>query len=115
MTAEAQRLAIAQACGWTDIDVQGEYCFGTEAAKSELDARQFMMELPHYCSDLNAMHEAEKVIGSRWPTYCETLLAIVEPEPRSLEVCHYWNLLHATAAQRAEAFLRTLNLWSQDV
>jgi hypothetical protein len=95
MTAEAQRLAIAQACGWTDIDVQGEYCFGTEAAKSELDARQFMMELPHYCSDLNAIHEAEKTL------------------PDSLFVVYANKLAPcATAAQRAEAFLRTLNLWS---
>lgn len=111
MTPEAQRIAIAKACGWTDIEVQGEYCFGTQPARSELDARQFMMELPHYYSDLNAMHEAEKV----------TVLAD-GPESE-----HYWDYLielsnvvpsgtspSATAAERGEALLRVLNLWRDD-
>ena len=97
MTPEAQRIAIAEACGWTDVDVQGEYCFGTQPARSELDARQFMLELPHYCHDLNAMHEAEKEL------------------PDKLFV-RYANRIPpcATASQRAEAFLRALNLWRDD-
>jgi hypothetical protein len=69
--------------------------------------------IPNYLNDLNAMHDAEKVLGACWPTYCEHLLEIVEPEPRTLEICHRWNLLHATAAQRAEAFLRTIGKWEE--
>ena len=111
MTAEAQRLAIAQACGWTDIDVQGEYCFGTEPAKSELDARQFMMELPHYCSDLNAMHEAEKATvladGSQSEHYWDYVIELSKVAPSGTSPS-------ATAAERAEALLRTLNLWTAD-
>jgi hypothetical protein len=56
--------------------------------------------LPDYFTDLDAMHEAEKAIPSEfdWARY-RTLLK---------------NDLHATAAQRAEAFGRTLNLWSSE-
>ena len=56
---------------------------------------------PDYCNDLNAMHEAEKVLDlDQWHKYA------------SLIGRHdYRNLLNATAAQRAEAFLKTLNFW----
>ena len=57
--------------------------------------------VPDYCKDLNAMHKAEKRLNNKdlWEKYKSTLLIwITEP------VC-------ATAAQRAEAFLKTLNLW----
>jgi len=51
------------------------------------------------------MHEAEKVLSlDQWHKYT------------SLIGRHdYKNLLHATAAQRAEAFLRTLNLWNDSL
>ena len=122
MTPEQQRIAIAEACGWRGISPQllvGYAPWRKEAYSDRVNACPvgdldcFPFDpLPEYLSDLNAMHGAEDVIGPKWTTYCETLLAIVEPEPRSLEVCHYWNLLHATAAQRAEAFLKTIDKWT---
>lgn len=62
-----------------------------------------------YCNDLNAMHEAEnwmianKSLMNFWK-YADTLKR------------HFSNLgddgcIHATARQRAEAFLRTLGKW----
>ncbi len=52
-----------------------------------------------YFNDLNAMHEAEKVlIGEQEAEYADSL-------------CGNGSVF-ATAAQRAEAFLRTLNLWT---
>ena len=55
-----------------------------------------------YCSDLNAMHEAEKVLSStQQDEYWDRLT--------DEEVDH----LFATARQRAEAFLRTLGKWNQ--
>ena len=51
------------------------------------------------------MHEAEKTFDDceiRWGAYKSQLFVLLEPHR------HY---LHATAAQRAEAFLKTLNLW----
>lgn len=113
MTQEAQRIAIAEACGWTDIDIQGEYCFGTQPARSELDARQFMMELPQYVYDLNAMHEAEKTLNDIQRIHFSTQIMHLH-NAKGGRGCSAFDYGHATAAQRAEAFLRTLNLWRDD-
>lgn len=56
---------------------------------------------PDYLNDLNAMHEAENVLNTRelWEIYKNHLLQwMTEP------IC-------ATAAQRAEAFLRAIGKW----
>jgi len=65
-------------------------------------------EPPDYCADLNSMHEAEKVLNSDdiFETY---YLALYETtQSTRWPVC-------ATARQRAEAFLRTLNKWEEAV
>ena len=87
-----------------------------------------------YTSDLNAMHEAEKVLlsseGSGWRkvkiddqkektafvVYKNTLRKIALKDKTSVYPTHYDDLkcLRATASQRAEAFLKTLNLWKDD-
>lgn len=65
----------------------------------------FTHQLPDYLSDLNAMHEAEKILNTNQAAdYCELLRPII---------CGCWRLVHATAAQRAEAFLKTLGLWEE--
>lgn len=56
--------------------------------------------VPNYCGDLNAMHEAEKSLSDMIDYYGE------------LEgVCNFTLPICATAAQRAEAFLRTVGKW----
>lgn len=54
----------------------------------------------NYCADLNAMHEAENILrGEEWDTYVDLL-------------ADTWiQVAHATARQRAEAFLKTLGKW----
>jgi hypothetical protein len=60
-----------------------------------------------YCTDLNAMHEAEKVLtGLNCHAFCDALLDIVADSPD-----HLWEVLTASSRQRAEAFLRTLGKW----
>lgn len=71
--------------------------------------------LPDYLNDLNAMHEAE----SQFETTGQALEFIAQLKGVILRHaglrpdghCGHWRITHATAAQRAEAFLRTLNLW----
>ena len=90
MTPEQQRIAIAEACGITNAEYLMRY-----GAMEEGET------LPDYLTDLNAMHEAEKVkiIGTEYESdYCMYLY----------ENAHQ---CFATAPQRAEAFLRTLNLY----
>ena len=65
-------------------------------------------DLPDYLNDLNAMHEAELVfIGEdKSPNYFDYRQQLYRVCCLSSELA-----VRATAAQRSEAFLRTLNLW----
>ena len=59
--------------------------------------------IPDYLDDLNAMHEAEKVLDFNQLRDMEDSV--------SFQFAVY--PFHATASQRAEAFLRTLGLWTE--
>lgn len=98
MTDEQINIAIAEACGW-------------KYEKNETHAPDGAFwwskkpEFPDYCNDLNAMHEAEKVLTSEQIDKYVTILCLeIQPEPK---------LHHATARQRAEAFLRTIGKWKE--
>jgi hypothetical protein len=118
MKLEAQRIAIAEACGWKwDSNYNDPHWH-----KGTMLARR-IQELPDYLSDLNAMHEAEKVLeGLDRHNYGVTLAKLVLNEERAffgedpdseptLNGLGFFALANLTAPQRAEAFLRTLNLW----
>jgi len=98
MNVEAQRIAIARACR-----LQGES--GCHTNDDQLDRHWEI--LPDYLNDLNAMHEAEKALRrDQWPDYYNNLCVIYDPVEDI-------SVTHATAAQRAEAFCRTLGLWKE--
>ena len=103
MTHEAQRIAIAEACGWTLCHATGGLPCGVPPGFiHEENSRQ----VPNYTGDLNSMHEAEKVLTRQQQSeYAYQLSEIVAPI-----TAEDWCIAHATAAQRAEAFLRTLTL-----
>jgi succinate dehydrogenase flavin-adding protein (antitoxin of CptAB toxin-antitoxin module) len=61
----------------------------------------------NYCTDLNAMHEAEKTIFPYYATVYSNKLAKVTGAEMSDDTDYFC----ATARQRAEAFLRTLGKW----
>jgi len=97
MTDEQINIAIAEACGWTDtkiVNEGGKLMYG-------------QTEVPDYCNDLNAMHEAEKVFGEVYSIksheYEDWLQSIIEHDQT-------WR---ATARQRAEAFLKNINKWEE--
>lgn len=52
MNPEAQRIAIAKACGWTHIVFDRGW--------KSTDLGDFQAKIPDYLNDLNTMHEAEK-------------------------------------------------------
>lgn len=105
MTPEQKRIAIAKACGWTDcehIESLG-LCKGIHKnVRDQYDSGH--SELPDYLNDLNAMHKAEATMGDPqlWMEYEDNLAKVMN---------HVGWIWHATAAQRAEAFGKTLNLW----
>lgn len=98
---DQQRIAIAEACGW-----KIEKACGTWIGKP-LGEQGPMDEILDYLDDLNAMHEAEKVLTGyqQTVTYSDNLMKIVG--------YHTFDSAHATAAQRAEAFLRTIGKWEE--
>jgi hypothetical protein len=107
MTDEQQRIAIAKACGWSRCYLQQQADLHDDARGLPPDAlptAENYCYLPDYCNDLNAMHEAEKVAG-----ISNTELSIPYKEWLDRLSCPHF----ATARQRAEAFLRTLNLWTK--
>ena len=60
-----------------------------------------------YCGDLNLMHEAESSLDDEpWLRYRAELFDLM-PKSFALPDCDR-SSIHATAAQRAEAFLKTI-------
>jgi len=115
MNPEQQRIAIAEACGWNDIALriiaegtgmdQRVWCSGTIS--------QGGRELPNYLNDLNAMHCAEEMLADdQWVEYRENIRTVVLGPVRYVS---QWCKadIHSTAAQRAEAFLRTIGKWEE--
>ena len=121
MSSEAQRIAIAEACGWNilehDLFPEDSPFKWIVLGPTSRPSRAFVMEgdvvsacLPDYLNDLNAMHEAEKVlIDHQCKKYQDVLVAeVIGWSAHENELI----AIHATAAQRAEAFLRTINKWT---
>jgi len=124
MKPEAQRIAIAEACGWEEIHTQpftdslnthykrlfgypridGGLCYESEP-------------IPDYLTDLNAMHEAENTLPAKsWGNYRIYLMktcncTFMETGEIVVFCSDVDMLINATAAQRAEAFLRTIGKW----
>jgi hypothetical protein len=108
MTPEAQRIAIAEACGYAHIRViegRGPVVWIMHEGHME------EVRVPKYLSDLNAMHEAEKVLFEKDKTIQFGEARYSSRYRTTLIHQTNGNEWHATAPQRAEAFLRTLNLW----
>jgi len=75
-------------------------------------------DVPNYLSDLNAMAEAENILA--WDQREEFVrqLHLCHPTASIGLCCEYgdvqdevFDLVHASASMRAEAFLKTLGLW----
>ena len=106
MKPEEQRIAIAEACGW----------YWDKSHSPQRDRRRLISPafdicivwkdgelggkvIPDYLSDLNAMHQAEGFLPHSKKKIYENCLGL------------YALGCFSTAAQRAEAFLRTIGKW----
>ena len=96
MTDDQINQAIAEACG---------ICHVAKAVPMYKTSEGWVVDCPNYCTDLNAMHEAEKVLKgyNQIHTYVWHLnnRKDWETDFKLMEV-------HISARDRAEAFLRTL-------
>jgi len=97
MTNKRINIAIAKACGW-QIKVKAYH------AKPPAGEWKYLDTIPDYCNDLNAMHEAEKILSDE--SHADYACELVKTIRRNGE---WFESVSATAAQRAEAFLKTIN------
>jgi hypothetical protein len=98
MNPEKQRIAIAEACGHSPNAYTESMGVWTPAE---------IASIPDYLNDLNAMHEAEKTLTLKQRNrYADELFTMLPDYKES-----YAPVWCMTAAQRAEAFLRTLGKW----
>jgi hypothetical protein len=118
MTNEQINIAIAETCGYEwRVGIYGN-CRGLFHPDDNYLKAQPCLDMllpicsdcekkvPNYCDDLNAMHEAENVLEEKrlvWQ-YEMTL-------GRNGGNGFIWSKIHATARQRAEAFLKTIGKW----
>ena len=112
MKPEKQRIAIAEACGWTKCDTSGSECW---ISPSGIHSTSGNVVFPSYLTSLDAMHEAEKVLDEKqivW--YLQKLSQVrLKQGEGGMIACMIDRLAFATAPQRAEAFLRTIGKWEE--
>jgi len=81
------------------------------AIAKAINADEHWMVHRDYCADLNAMHEAEKVLKGY--EQIATYVWHLENRSEDWSTDEHMMATHATARQRAEAFLRTLSKWEE--
>ena len=109
MNIKAQNIALAKLDGWKVAACHvgkniPPYLMAYERGPNE---KVMGSGLSRYTSDLNAMHELEKkcIVGNEMEYYRINLYEATGAKKWPFD---------ATAAHRAEALLRTLNLWIPD-
>jgi hypothetical protein len=122
MSPEEINIAIAEACGFhafvkstTKFNAGMEPCcdiceqhpvYGKELRHFE--------QAPNFCGSLDAMHEAEKTLTDAQRARFQSKLELITGNEFYEKKIHWSDdPIHATAAQRAEAFLRAKNLWKE--
>jgi hypothetical protein len=125
MKPEEQRIAIAEACGWQGPhhpkNVEGMAGWWSQEHGvwwvNPEGKRVMVSSVPDYLNSLDAMHEAEKVLTGtlRQNLYQSEIAEICWADESRSNNQVVFNQLTATATQRAEAFLRALNLWSDEI
>lgn len=112
MTPEKQRIAIAEACGWWISESLSIWQHKTKDGAP-----------PDYLNDLNAMHEAEKLLqwtdqDIKYTNYLFDAVGInrfyyTGATPEAFPADRQFAVFHANATQRAKAFLRTIDKWEE--
>ena len=115
MTPENQRIAIAKACGYFDIVRKHSLYFGLfgkimpkrqPGPGAAVIPEAVERNIPDYLGSLDVMHEVEKVLTR---DQRQEYVNLLWPNGYSVQ-----DAIMAPASQRAEAFLKTLGLWTED-
>lgn len=117
MSPEEQRIAIAEACGYEFRDESARYPKEQDWQKYKAVyspnggfiglCRPRFMCIPHYASDLNAMHEAENhlITETNYYDFLNTLHIVMGRPQKGA-----WPI-RATAGERSEALLKVIGKW----
>ena len=121
MSANEINKAVAEICGWECVDFYiGESKHPMGILKGKFTGKRgpgtWMFEIPNYCNDLNAMHDAELFLTySEIQRYTRLLLEktvgfldVYEGDKvygRRPTISEMFSLCYAAARQRAEVFL----------
>ena len=137
MTKEAQLIALARVCGkdptsyrffykpagkrlWKESP---HYCNEYQAEEGRVRESSWSAtklvepiisheNVPSYLDSLDAIHTAEAMLKPEdRHEYHRQLYLITRPESKDMWE-HNWNFIHATPPQKAEALLKTLNLYT---
>ena len=119
MTSRKINKAIAEHLGWKELSFvfDRKHIIGDRPSFHNGKIVSYIVDqyVPDYCNDLNAMHEAEKMLSAvnknDYLYYLEDVCktdcwTIMNSEER-------FRIVNAAAKQRAEAFLRTINKWKE--
>jgi hypothetical protein len=108
MKPRGQELNIAEIIGWTKLREvsDGEWIWKTPSGQT---VGQVMVA--NYSRNLNAMREAETTLDAQQRiTYQGKLSDVCHRDPS----CACWDLIHASASEKAKAFLMTFGKWSDE-
>jgi|LakMenE18May11ns_1017448.scaffolds.fasta_scaffold9133820_2 hypothetical protein len=98
MTDQQINIAIAESLGWTNIN-HGTVQYTARMPNGKWDI------IPNYTADLNTCHELEKALNT------DDAHSYYWRLERELG----WEYASATARQRCEAYLRTIEKWKEKV
>lgn len=113
MTPEEQRIALAEWDGWkyspsANSSIKHEAVMAWYRPGS---SPWHLEQLPDYLNDLNAVHLLEKKLPDKHKRSYAFILAQVLDTTPTVDLDDQFLNIHATATQRCEALLKTLNLW----
>lgn len=119
MNEQEQRIALCEWMGWRDIEMRPHPLDGDSVLSGRFGIKDYVLALPD-TNSLDVLHECEKMlILEQQEAYAHELSQLIPqnfncgPGADDLDIMVHreFDLLHAAAAQRREALLKTLGLW----
>lgn len=108
MTDEQKRIKIAEWCGWEFQPLPPSANPEDRSGWYHKPSERLRKAPPDYLFDLNAMHDAQSLLSeSQKVHYQEALSTLTRKNPH----VSCWDLIHASARQRAEALLSVMSAW----
>ena len=112
LTDEEKRIKVAELCGWEHWAWEPEksrHVWGYNGATVFTKTKDEMSVIPDYLNDLNAMYEALSTMTyEQNREYCHILKVNTLGQDGMLFWRNATDLVNATAAQRAKAFVLTM-------